>query len=80
MLPTLDYVVKQIGIPGLKKLAIALTDEDTNNWIVAKDFGLTIWQVRVCRQFLPAICNIVLKSNQKSCIILPFKQSQKTAA
>jgi len=80
MLPVLDQVVRQIGIPGLKKLCIALTDDGANNWTIAKDFDLTIWQVRVCRQFLPAICNTVLKSNQKSCIILPFKQSEKNAA
>lgn len=70
----LKEILDELGDGGVKNLATILTG-DHHNRQVAKDFGLTLWQVRVCNQFLPELCHYVLTIKDKQqAMILPFKQ------
>lgn len=70
-------VFDALGTSGVRKLVIVLSGEHHNRE-VAKEFDLSLWQVRVCNQFLPYLCGELLKreneaSNSKN-KILYFKQ------
>jgi hypothetical protein len=78
MLPVLDAVIKEIGVPGLRQFVLEMTQEGSNNWQLAHKYGLSVFQVRVLRQQLPDACQIVLRSEQRRAVILPF--NNKSAA
>ena len=74
----LEEVFKILGVPGVRNLVLSLSGEH-NNRTVAKDFELSLWQVRAMNQFLPLLVNELLTRENKSKhqgIILEFKSRQ----
>lgn len=70
----IEEVLKELGPSGMRRLAQVLSG-DHNNWKVAKQFGLTLWQVRYLAQFNSVLCHFVLTEEKKNPVILEFKQS-----
>jgi hypothetical protein len=73
-----DGVFQSLGTPGVRKLVLELSGEH-NNRTVAKDFELSLWQVRVLNQFLPLLCGELLRrENVGKCqgIVLDFNVKQ----
>lgn len=72
----LEQVFDKLGMCGVMKLTFALSAEDANNHRIAEEFDLSLWEVRVCGQFLSVLYNRVLsekvKSVNRSAVILPF--------
>lgn len=75
----IDGIFRSLGNHGVRKLVISLTNNHHNRE-VAKDFDLSLWQVRVCNQFLPSLCGELLKRENKASnsqgIILNFRSKQ----
>jgi hypothetical protein len=68
-----------IGHERLLKVAQLLIDESSNNWKIASEFGLKIFEIQTLRQFPFVVANLLTtqKSSEarKSATILPFRQS-----
>jgi len=74
----LDGVFDSLGVSGVRKFVLTLSGEH-NNRTVAKDFELSLWQVRVLNQFLSLLTNELLKREnigKSKAIILDFNVKQ----
>ncbi len=72
---------RDLGVSGMKALLAEMTCLVKNNWVISKEWGLTIHDVRFLRRDLEGLCGHVLRREaEEASLRRPAKILNFTAA